>query len=158
MISVTPDVQNANCRLFCEAQILGITSPNKIKTKLTMIIFIRNSTNHKFCLNGVTWSIRKLDNIITQILTRIFAIIKEASRVFGCSIRLTILFHDASCFVFRILMSLSVREKKAILDPETINERTRKNKIRITNTVVACALMINNKDCKWPATSILLKG
>ncbi len=86
--------------------------------------------------------------MIMPILTRLLAIINDASKVLGSSRRLTILFHEASCFVFKMLMSLSVSEKKAILDPDTIKDITRKNKMRITNTVVACALMISNKGDK----------
>jgi hypothetical protein len=46
--------------------------------------------------------------------------------------------------VFRIFTSLSLSEKKAILDPDTINDITRKKRMRITRMVVACAL-INKK-------------
>ena len=80
--------------------------------------------------------------------TRLLAIINEASNVLGSSNKLTILFHELSCLVFSTLMSLSVNEKKAILEPETIKEMIKKNKMRIANMVVACTLMINIKKDK----------
>jgi hypothetical protein len=43
--------------------------------------------------------------------------------------------------VFSILISFSLKEKKAILDPDTIKDITRKKSIRITRIVVACALI-----------------
>ena len=79
------------------------------------------------------------------IFTRLLAIISEASNVLGSSNKLTILFQELSCLVFKILMSLSVKEKKAIFDPETMKEMIKKNKMRIANMVVACTLMINKK-------------
>jgi len=78
------------------------------------------------------------------IFNNIFAINKDASNVLGSSRRLTILLQELSCFVFRIFISLSLNEKKAIRDPETIKDITRKKRIRITRMVVACAL-INKK-------------
>jgi hypothetical protein len=45
---------------------------------------------------------------------------------------------------------LSLREKKAIRAPETINDITRKNKIRITSMVVACTLINKRRpECPW---------
>jgi hypothetical protein len=45
-------------------------------------------------------------------------------------------------------MSLSDKEKKAILDPETIKDITSRNKIRMTRIVVAWALMISIRQDK----------
>jgi hypothetical protein len=90
-------------------------------------------------------------------LSKIFAISKEASSALGSSRRLTILLQELSCFVFRILISLSLKEKKAILDPETINDMTRKKRIRITRMVVACAFM-NKRRPACPLTDDMLKG
>jgi hypothetical protein len=72
------------------------------------------------------------------------AINNEARSALGSSRRFTILRQEVSCFVFRILISLSLNEKKAILDPETIKDMTRKKSIRITRMVVACALISKN--------------
>jgi hypothetical protein len=70
---------------------------------------------------------------------------------------LTILRQPLSCFVFRILISLSLNEKKAILDPETIKDITRKKSMRITRIVVACAL-INKRRPECPGANIMLEG
>jgi hypothetical protein len=87
--------------------------------------------------------------MIIPILSRILAISREARSALGSSSRFTILLQELSCLVFRMLISLSLREKKAILDPETIKDITRKKRIRITRMVVACAL-INKKRPGWP--------
>ena len=95
--------------------------------------------------------------MMMAILSRMFAINSDASSAFGSSKRFTILLQELSCFVLRILISLSLREKKAILDPETINDMTRKKRIRITRMVVACALMNNKRPgCPWAVD--MLKG
>jgi hypothetical protein len=52
---------------------------------------------------------------------------------------------------------LSLNEKKAIREPETINDMTRKKRMRITRMVVACAL-INKKRSRCPWAVDMLKG
>jgi hypothetical protein len=89
----------------------------------------------------MTWSIKKFESIIIAIFKSILAINKEARRALGSSSRLTILLQELSCLVLRMLTSLSLKEKKAIRDPETIKDITRKKSIRITRMVVACALI-----------------
>ena len=66
--------------------------------------------------------------MMMAILSSMFAINSDASSAFGSSKRFTILLQELSCFVLRILISLSLREKKAILDPETINDKEKENK------------------------------
>jgi len=107
-------------------------------------ILMMNSKNQKPCLKGMIWSIRKFETIMIPILIRLFAITSEASKFLGSSSKLTIRLQEASCFVFRIFTSLSVKEKKAILDPETMKDMTSRNRMRITKMVVPCA-SINNK-------------
>jgi hypothetical protein len=82
--------------------------------------------------------------MIMAILSNMFAINKDASRALGSSSRFTIRRQELSCLVLRILISLSLKEKKAILDPDTIKDMTRKKSIRITRMVVACALISKN--------------
>jgi hypothetical protein len=84
--------------------------------------------------------------MMMAILSNMFAINKDARRDFGSSSRFTILRQELSCLVLRILTSLSLNEKKAIRDPETMKVMTRKKSIRITRMVVACALISKNKD------------
>jgi hypothetical protein len=92
------------------------------------------------------------------ILIRLLAITRDANRFLGSSKRFTILFQELSCFVFRILISLSVSEKKAIFEPETINDITSKNKMRMTRMVVACALMNSKRQDIDAEENMLLKG
>ena len=92
------------------------------------------------------------------ILTRLLAITREADKVLGSSSRLTILFQGLSCLVLRILISFPVKEKNAILDPETIKDITSRNKMRTTKIVVACALMISSMGFRLKENEILFKG
>src|SRR6476469_7669196 len=83
--------------------------------------------------------------MITAILARLLAIIREASRVFGSSRRFAILFHPESCFVFRRLTSRYVREKNATSAPDMKNERiSRTITVKESNTV-AWVLATRNK-------------
>jgi hypothetical protein len=105
----------------------------------------------------MTSLIKKFERIIMPILKRMFAIKSEASSAFGSSRRLTILLQELSCLVFKILISLSLSEKKAIRAPETIKDMTRKKSIRITRMVVACTFINKNRP-GCPRAVDMLKG
>jgi hypothetical protein len=95
--------------------------------------------------------------MMIAILSNMLAINRDARSALGSSSRLTILLQELSCFVFRIFISLSLKEKNAIRDPDTINDMTRKKSIRITRIVVACALM-NKRSPGCPLADEMLKG
>jgi hypothetical protein len=67
-------------------------------------------------------------------------------------------FQEESCLVLRTFISLSVREKKAILEPDTINDITNRNRIMMTSMVVACAFITNKGKKGYEVGKILLKG
>src|SRR5579871_2114120 len=102
------------------------------------------NSSQKLCLKGVTWSIKKFDRIMMAILTKVLAISNDPNKIFGSSSKFTIRFHDASCFVFKILMSLCVSEKKATSEPATTKDIINKKRIITARIVVACGLIAKN--------------
>ena len=92
------------------------------------------------------------------ILMRLLAITREDNKALGSSSKFTIRFQAVSCLVLSTLISLFVNEKKAIFDPETIKDMTRRNKIRMTKMVMACALITSNKGNGFSANKIFFKG
>jgi len=82
----------------------------------------------------------------------------EARRALGSSRRVTIRFQDASCLVFRMLISLYVNEKKATSDPDKMKEMISRKRITIARIVVACGLMIRNTEGKLPGRISFVSG
>ena len=83
----------------------------------------------------------KLERMMIAIFTKIFAINNEPSKILGSSSSVAIRFQETSCFVFNMLMSLFVSEKKAICEPETIKDTISKKRMMIARIEVACGLI-----------------
>ena len=60
-----------------------------------------------------------------------------ASKVLGCSNRLTMRRYEGCFLVFKILMSLLLREKKAISLPAVINDKKSRSNATKIKTVTA---------------------
>ena len=76
------------------------------------------------------------------IFTKLLAMSIEASKIFGCSSRLTIRLKDGCCLVFKTLMSFDVSEKKATSLPARKKDNTNRmmmEKIRIVVAAVVIA-------------------
>lgn len=125
--------------------------------KLTIITLIRSSKNQKFCFSKTNWSMRKLERIMIAIFTNMFAISSEPSKIFGSSSNVAMRFQDISCLVFSMLMSLYVSEKKAICEPETINETISKKRMIIARMEVACGLIYRSSSLRRSTKKILIK-
>ncbi|HCY90259.1 MAG TPA: hypothetical protein DHV17_08380 [Chitinophagaceae bacterium] len=72
------------------------------------------------------------------------AISIEASRVRGCSSKLTTLRKEGCFFVFSRFTSLGVKEKKATSLPDTKKDSMSSTKTMITNMVVVAGEMNSN--------------
>src|ERR1700753_1807605 len=84
---------------------------------------------------------RKLARMMIAILMILFAITMEASRVLGSSSSETMRRQEASCLVFRILISLWVSEKNATSEPLRTNESKSRKRIIMARRVVAWGLI-----------------
>jgi hypothetical protein len=96
--------------------------------------------------------------MIMAILMMLLAIKREARTALGSSRRVTILFQELSCLVFRILISLKVREKKATSDPASTKEMISKKRMMIARIVVACGLMTRNTGENLSKMNSFVKG
>jgi hypothetical protein len=84
--------------------------------------------------------IKELEISMMPMFTKQLAISMEASKVLGVSSKFTMRLYDGCCLVLSILMSLSVREKKATSDPANKNESRKRIKSIKTKTVVAAGV------------------
>lgn len=82
--------------------------------------------------------------------TRLLAISIDASNVFGVSRSVTIRLKEGCCRVLSILMSLSVREKKATSEPATKKEIKKSTMMVKRRMVVAAGVIANNLIKCWP--------
>ena len=79
----------------------------------------------------------KLEIKMMPMFTKLLAISIDASNVFGCSNRLTILLNEGCFLVFKILTSFGLREKKATSLPESKNDNKKSTKTATIKIVVA---------------------
>lgn len=82
--------------------------------------------------------------------TKLLAISMDASKVFGVSSSVTIRLKEGCCRVLSILISLSVREKKAISEPATKKEIKKSIMMVKRRIVVAAGVIANNLIKSWP--------
>ena len=81
--------------------------------------------------------------------TKLPVICIDASRIFGCSSRLTMRRKEGCFFVFRTLMSLADSEKKATSLPEIKNDNRKSMITENSSMVVAAGVMARNKAGAW---------
>ena len=75
--------------------------------------------------------------------TKLLVISKQANSVLGCSSRLTMRRYAGCCFVLSMLMSLSVREKKATSEPANRKATTKRKNIITISTALAARVIAN---------------
>ena len=64
---------------------------------------------------------------------------------------------ERSCLVFNMFISLLVSEKKAICEPETINDTISKKRMMIARIEVACGLIYKRTQFTLSRKKILVK-
>lgn len=82
-------------------------------------------------------SSNKLEIKMMPMFTKLLAISIEASKVFGCSSKLTILLKEGCFLVFKILTSFGLSEKKATSLPESKKDKRKRTKTVTIKIVVA---------------------
>jgi hypothetical protein len=107
----------------------------KNETNAALIIKFISKESDKYSLKIPSSS--KLEIKMIPMFTKLFAINIDASNVFGCSSRLTILLKEGCFLVFKILTSLGLREKKATSLPESKKDNKKSTNNVTTKIVVA---------------------
>ena len=91
---------------------------------------------------AIQLSIKILDIKTIPMFTKLLLISMDASKVFGCSSKLTIRRYAGCFFVRSIFMSLNVREKKAISEPASKKDKMKRIITINISTVVAAGVII----------------
>ena len=87
--------------------------------------------------------------MITEMLTKLFAMNRDAIKVFGSSSSRSIRLAEGCCFVLSRLMSRNESEKNATSEPDTINEMKSRNSSTKTSIVMAvCGAEANRTGLK----------
>ena len=113
--------------------------------EVTEITFMRKTSQKSSKRPSSQLSMRILDINMIPIFTKLFVMSMAASKVFGCSSKVTIRLKDGCCFVFKTLMSFDVSEKKATSLPATRNEMISSITIIKMSMVVAAGVIANKR-------------
>ena len=91
---------------------------------------------------AIQLSIKILEINMIPIFTKLLLMSMDASKIFGCSSKLTMRRYAGCFFVRNIFISLNVREKKAISDPANKKDKIKRITTINISTVVAAGVIV----------------
>ena len=147
-ISTIRDAVAANHTLWWVAHTFGNTSPKSNNKNVTAPTLMRNSAQKLRWKLPIQSSSKILEIRMMPMFTKLLVISIAASKVFGCSSKLTMRRYEGCCFVLRTLISFKVSEKKATSEPAIRKDKLKSITTRKRSTPVAAGVITRKEKGK----------